>query len=72
MHAHTRSDEIFFGLSGQGTILVEEVAHDVSPGDLVFVAAGERHALYVSESATEPFVILAAVAPNCGDDTVFF
>jgi quercetin dioxygenase-like cupin family protein len=70
-HAHRTSDEVFYAISGSGRITVEGKSVDVQPGDLLFIVAGERHAIQVSESATEPFVIFAAVAPNTNDDTVF-
>jgi quercetin dioxygenase-like cupin family protein len=70
-HAHLTSDEIFYGVSGTGRITVEGESLDVGPGDLVFIPAGERHIVEVSELAAEPFVIFAAVAPNTGDDTLY-
>jgi quercetin dioxygenase-like cupin family protein len=70
-HAHLTSDEVFYGIAGSGRITVEGESLDIGPGDLVFIPAGERHMVEVSESAQEPFVIFAAVTPNTGDDTVF-
>jgi quercetin dioxygenase-like cupin family protein len=70
-HAHMSSDEVFLGVSGTGTITVEGEEYEVGPGELMLIHAGERHALHVAQSASEPFVIFAAVAPNSGDDTVF-
>ena len=70
-HSHRKSDEIFHVISGNGRITVEGKTFDVGPGDLLFIAGGEWHAIDVSESATEPFVVFACVAPNSKDDTVF-
>lgn len=68
-HAHLKSDEVFYVISGTGRITVEGEIFDVGSGDLLFIAAGERHAIRVGES-NEPFVLFACVAPNSKDDTV--
>lgn len=70
-HAHPGSDEIFFVVSGTGRISVEKEIHDVGPGDLLFVGAGRRHAILAGGTVEDPFVIVAVVAPNLGDDAVF-
>jgi mannose-6-phosphate isomerase-like protein (cupin superfamily) len=70
-HLHPGSDEVFHVISGRGRIVVEDQALDIGPGDLVYIAAGERHTVAVDVAATEPFVFFAVVAPHLGDDAVF-
>jgi quercetin dioxygenase-like cupin family protein len=63
-HTHGDSDEIYYVISGSARILIEEEIFDAVHGDLFFIAAGERHAIRVSGSSDQSFVILAFVAPN--------
>ena len=70
-HMHPDSDEIFFVLSGSGRLVIEGEILDAGPGDLIYVGAGERHAIAIADTAPAPFVLIAAVAPNLGDDAVF-
>ena len=70
-HAHPGSDEIFYVVSGTGRISIGKEIHDVGAGDLLFVGAGSWHAILAGGTADDPFVIVAVVAPNLGDDAVF-
>jgi mannose-6-phosphate isomerase-like protein (cupin superfamily) len=59
-------DEVYYVLSGRGTLRVESEEHPVQPGSLVFVAA---HATHKFHSITEPLEVLvffsaAAAAPH--------
>jgi len=59
-------DEVYYVLSGRGTLRVESEEHPVQPGSLVFVAA---HAAHKFHSITEPLEVLvffsaAAAAPH--------
>ncbi len=70
-HCHPDSDEIFYVISGHGRIGVEGEVFDVEPGDVLYIEAGERHTILVAGSASEPLVLLAAVAPDLGNDAIF-
>jgi quercetin dioxygenase-like cupin family protein len=69
-HAHPGSDEIYYVISGTARVVIEREIIDAEPGDLLFIAAGERHSLLVASSPPEPFVLLACVAPNL-EDAIF-
>ncbi|MFJ6784066.1 cupin domain-containing protein [Streptomyces yangpuensis] len=44
-HRHTRTEEIYFVLSGRGEFLLDDTAHPVRPGTLALTRAGSTHAL---------------------------
>ena len=71
-HTHTESDEIYYVISGSARIMIEGDIFDAARGDLFFIAAGERHAIRVTGSASESFVLLAFVAPNHDHRDVVF
>jgi quercetin dioxygenase-like cupin family protein len=64
-HAHLESGEVFHMLSGRATFRIDGKLHELGPGDLLFVAAGERHGIQIHQD--EPVVMLVAVAPNLDD-----
>lgn len=43
-HYHERWDETVYGLAGTVTFTVEGKAHDVGPGDALFIPRGKVHA----------------------------
>jgi quercetin dioxygenase-like cupin family protein len=43
-HHHPQA-EIYFGLEGCGTVMIDGVPHDLSPGVLLFIPGGTVHAL---------------------------
>jgi mannose-6-phosphate isomerase-like protein (cupin superfamily) len=69
-HAHPGSDEVFFVVSGRGRIAVEGSIVRMGAGDLLYVEAGEWHAI-LADGDDENFVIFAVVSPDLGDDSVF-
>jgi len=44
-HLHTRTEEVYFILSGRAEILLDGVATEVGPGDLVLTGVGTTHGL---------------------------
>lgn len=64
-HAHLESSEVFHIVSGRAIFDIDDVPHELAPGDLLFVGAGERHGIRVH--ADEPLVMVIAVAPNLDD-----
>jgi mannose-6-phosphate isomerase-like protein (cupin superfamily) len=44
-HYHNEVTEAFYFIEGNGKILIDDVAYEVGPGDLVYVEPKERHAL---------------------------
>ena len=64
-HAHLEPGEVFHILSGRATFAIDDLPHELAPGDLLFVGAGERHGIRVHAGA--PLVMFIAVAPNLDD-----
>lgn len=65
-HFHSGLTEYYFILSGEGRIELDDTEHAVSPGDLVCIVPGTRHAL------RGEFEILNIVVPDFdpGDEQV--
>jgi mannose-6-phosphate isomerase-like protein (cupin superfamily) len=55
-HVHHDFEECIYVLSGQGTMHAESGEHPVRPGDILLVAAGEKH--MTMNTGTEPLVLL--------------
>jgi mannose-6-phosphate isomerase-like protein (cupin superfamily) len=55
-HVHHDFEECIYVLSGQGTMHAESGQHDVLPGDILLVPAGEKH--MTVNTGTEPLVLL--------------
>jgi 4-carboxymuconolactone decarboxylase len=60
-HSHT-SDQVIIVTAGRGVVATEEEQVTVSPGDVVFVPAGEKHWHGAAEDAT--FSHLYVISPN--------
>jgi oxalate decarboxylase/phosphoglucose isomerase-like protein (cupin superfamily) len=45
-HFHVNQDEVYFFVSGQGSMLIDEVTHQVSAGDVVLVPHSKFHKVY--------------------------
>ena len=42
-HSHAEKDQIFYIVSGEGRILLDDIEHEVKPGSLLYVPAGLIH-----------------------------
>ncbi|MDH6218219.1 cupin domain-containing protein [Streptomyces pseudovenezuelae] len=42
-HHHTRTEELYFVISGEGEILLNDIPHRIRPGHLVVNGLGTRH-----------------------------
>lgn len=58
---HPESDQWVFIVSGSGTAIVEDAEHDLSPGTLLLIEAGEAHEL--KSGPDEPLATLNVYAP---------
>jgi len=58
---HPESDQWVFIVSGIGTAIVEEAVHDLSPGTLLLIEAGEAHEL--KSGSQEPLTTVNIYAP---------
>lgn len=63
-HAHLESGEVFYVVAGTASFEIEGAVVSAHEGDLIHVAAGERHQIRVG---IEPLVLFAVVAPNLDD-----
>ena len=61
VHSHTRSDEVYYVLSGKGVVTVEENSFAVGPGSCVVVPAGRAH--YATGTGSAGLRILCVCAP---------
>ena len=59
---HTE-DELYYGLEGRARLQVGAVDHEVGPGTLVFVAAGDAHHFHAIE---EDLTVLVIFGPAEG------
>jgi mannose-6-phosphate isomerase-like protein (cupin superfamily) len=55
-------EEIYFVLSGEGEMSVDEETRHVRPGDATWIPAGAAHSL--ENSSQEDLVILVVASPN--------
>lgn len=55
-------EEIYFVLSGEGEMSVDEETKHVRPGDATWIPAGSAHSL--SNSSEEDLLILVVASPN--------
>jgi mannose-6-phosphate isomerase-like protein (cupin superfamily) len=68
-HYHPRAEEIYYFVSGEGTMRLGDEQAPVRAGDCVVIAPGTRHKLF--NAGTEPLVLLCCCAPAYShDDTV--
>ena len=58
---HRDSDQWVLVLSGSGTAVVEGAEHELSPGTLLLIEAGEAHELRAGRDA--PLATLSVYAP---------
>jgi quercetin dioxygenase-like cupin family protein len=66
-HSHPQA-ELYFGLEGSGTVMIDGVPHDLSPGVLLFIPGGAVHAV---PPATGPLRFLYAFATNSFADVAY-
>jgi mannose-6-phosphate isomerase-like protein (cupin superfamily) len=57
--------EVLYVVSGRGTVLVEGEAHDLRPGDGVYLVAGERYA--VESDGPDELVMISVTAPAAAE-----
>jgi mannose-6-phosphate isomerase-like protein (cupin superfamily) len=60
-HFHRTSEEVYYILSGEGEMYINEEKAYVQAGDVVLIPAGARH--YVVNTGNEELVILCASSP---------
>jgi mannose-6-phosphate isomerase-like protein (cupin superfamily) len=66
-HVHTGYDEVYYLLSGTGTITLGQETHSLRPGSVAIIPAGVPHSLEASEGEELEFVIFGT-PPMAMDD----
>ena len=70
-HQHIDTPEVYYGLSGEGYMLMENMAGDVAwekifPGNAVYVAKGYAHRMI--NTSNEPLAVFYTYEANAGHD----
>ena len=63
LHYHERTDEVYYVIAGQGTMLLDGEEITLSPGVVVYVPRGVRH-----KAKGDLTVLLVCVPPGVLDD----
>ncbi len=67
-HIHTGYDEVYFVLSGNGTITLGEDVHPLCPGSVAVIPAGVPHSLEAEHGEELEFVIFGTPPMAMDDD----
>jgi mannose-6-phosphate isomerase-like protein (cupin superfamily) len=65
-HYHPRTEELYYFVSGQGTMRLGDEEAPVRPGDCVVIRPGTKHKAF--NTGTENLVFLCCCAPPYSDD----
>lgn len=60
-HYHPRTEEIYYILSGTGSMRLERSVQQVAPGDAIAIPPGSRH--QITNSGSDPLTFLCCCAP---------
>jgi len=63
-HVHTRTEEIYFIVSGHGEMRVNGEVGTVGPGDLILSPRDTRHGLAANQGESIEFIVLEVLAPQ--------
>jgi len=66
LHYHKRSTELYYVLSGEGSVVLDGVEHAVRPGSLVHIPPGVVH------GARGKMRVLVVGIPDIAEDDLFF
>ena len=67
-HVHTGYDEVYYVLSGTGTITLDKETHPLRPGSVVVIPAGVPHSLEADSGQELEFVIFGTPPMAMDDD----
>jgi mannose-6-phosphate isomerase-like protein (cupin superfamily) len=62
-HRHTRTEEIYFILSGSGLMTLDDESHRVGPGHLILTGLGTRHSLRNVASDGLDWLVIELLSP---------
>jgi mannose-6-phosphate isomerase-like protein (cupin superfamily) len=67
-HVHTGYDEVYYLLSGNGTITLGEQTHSLRPGSVAVIPAGVPHSLEADSGGELEFIIFGTPPMTMDDD----
>lgn len=67
-HVHSGYDEVYYVLSGTGTITLGEQTHELRPGAAVVIPAGVPHSLAAAAGESLEFVIFGTPPLSMDDE----
>ncbi|HEY4018290.1 MAG TPA: cupin domain-containing protein [Pseudonocardiaceae bacterium] len=62
-HLHSRTEEVYFILSGRGEILLDGVATEVGPGDVILTGLGTTHGLRAIGEESVSWLVVEVSSP---------
>mgnify|MGYP000112023092 CR=1 FL=1 len=70
LHEHLNLDEVFYVTKGRGLVKIVNNVIELNEGDLVYISAGEKHAVIKSYP---PYGIemLFVLIPSCSETEIF-
>jgi mannose-6-phosphate isomerase-like protein (cupin superfamily) len=63
LHVHSRTEEIYFIISGRGRMRVGDETRDVGPGDLILTPLHTAHSFQVVGDEPATFIVMEMVPP---------
>lgn len=67
-HHHTDYDEVYYLLSGRGSITIAAMEYELRPGAVVVIPRGLPHSLEAVEGDTLEFIIFGTPAMSIDDE----
>ena len=62
-HVHSRTEEVYFILSGHGELLLDGVSTAVGPGDVVLTGLGTKHGLRAVGDGDLSWLVIEITSP---------
>jgi mannose-6-phosphate isomerase-like protein (cupin superfamily) len=69
-HYHTEAEEVYYVLTGQGGVRIDDEARTIGPGDVVVIAPGQRHKVW--QEGEDELVLLVTCVPAYSVGEVVF
>ena len=63
-HVHSRSEEIYFIVRGEGEMTVDGTTHSVSAGDLILTPLGSRHSFRPRGDVGAEIIVIEMLPPE--------
>ncbi len=67
-HYHLAYDEVYYVLSGRGTLAIGDDEHELRPGSVAVIPRGLRHSLEADPGDTLEFIIFGTPAVAVDDE----